>query len=130
MVRQFALVFGVVYLLVGVLGVVQTGMGAESQDFLGYFPVNGLHNIVHLVIGILGIAAYIGGEAISVQYAKWIGVVLILLGIIGIFAPDGFGLVPLGGWDPALHIGTGIVAIYFGFRPAPARPMERRDLTT
>jgi hypothetical protein len=130
MVRQFALVFGVVYLLVGVLGVVQTGMDAQPESFLGFFPVNGLHNVVHLLIGILGIAAYIGGEAISVQYAKWIGVVLILLGIIGIFSPDGFGLVPLGGWDPVLHIGTGIVAIYFGFRPAPTRPMEHRDLTT
>ncbi|MGH9168524.1 MAG: DUF4383 domain-containing protein, partial [Acidimicrobiia bacterium] len=70
------------------------------------------------------------GEALSVQYAKWIGVVLIVLGVLGIFLPGGFGLVPLGGWDILLHILTGLVALYFGFRAAPTRPMEQRDLAT
>ncbi len=37
MARQFALVFGVVYLLVGILGVVQTGLDADTYALLGLF---------------------------------------------------------------------------------------------
>lgn len=122
MVRQFALVFGVVYLLVGILGVVQTGLDADTYALLGLFEVNGLHNIVHLLIGILGIAAYVGGHALSVQYARWIGIVLVLIGVVGIFAPNLFGIMPIGGWDIVLHILTAVIALYFGYQAAATAP--------
>jgi len=43
--------FGVVFLLVGVLGLVTTPFSMSSELILGLFPVNALHNLVHLVFG-------------------------------------------------------------------------------
>ena len=49
--RRFAQVFGAVYVLVGVLGFVFTGLSdfaAPSDDKLILFGVNPLHNLVHI----------------------------------------------------------------------------------
>ena len=60
MVRRVAMVFGIVFLLVGILGLVSPGgmsMGVASPGMiLGLFPVNLLHNIVHLLFGVAGLA--------------------------------------------------------------------------
>ena len=60
--QWLALVIGVVYLLVGLLGFLVTGFDGfaahdESETLLG-FAVNPLHNIVHLLIGGLGVAMW------------------------------------------------------------------------
>ena len=58
--QWLALVIGVVYLLVGLLGFLVTGFDGftehdHSQTLLG-FAVNPLHNIVHILVGAAGIA--------------------------------------------------------------------------
>jgi hypothetical protein len=53
------MVFGVVFLLVGIAGFFVTGFdnfAADSKDTLLIFEVNPLHNIVHLLLGIAGIS--------------------------------------------------------------------------
>src|SRR3546814_4222442 len=70
-IRYFALAYGIVFLLAGIAGFVPglvTGPApvteapaAEAETaghLLGLFPVNPLHNIVHIVFGIWGLAAY------------------------------------------------------------------------
>jgi ABC-type transport system involved in multi-copper enzyme maturation permease subunit len=60
--QWLALTIGVVYLLVGVLGFFVTGFDGfaehdHDQTLLG-FAVNPLHNIVHLLIGLLGVTMW------------------------------------------------------------------------
>src|SRR3990170_2587266 len=65
-VQMAALVFGVVFLLVGVLGFIPgITQGVDGLSFagpgsmamlLGIFHVSVLHNIVHLLFGVAGIA--------------------------------------------------------------------------
>lgn len=60
--QTLALLIGAVYLLVGILGFFVTGFDGftehdHSQTLLG-FAVNPLHNIVHLLIGGLGLALW------------------------------------------------------------------------
>ena len=62
MVKRVAMFFGIVFILVGVAGFTVTGgmqMGnaANPPNLLGYFPVNLLHNIVHILFGIWGVVA-------------------------------------------------------------------------
>lgn len=63
MARTGALLFGAAFLLFGVLRLfVHNGMGMEADNettgkLLGLFPVNLLHNIVHLAFGVWGIVA-------------------------------------------------------------------------
>jgi hypothetical protein len=118
-----ALVFGTVYLVVGVLGFLPFLGGSYTQtpnNLLGLVPINLLHNIVHLIIGVAGIAAA-ATVANSRMYLKTFGIVLLALGVVGIFVQNPFQLVPIGGFDVAIHLVTGAVLTYFGFVPAVGR---------
>jgi len=118
-----ALVFGAVYLVVGVLGFLPFLGGSYTQtpnNLLGLVPINLLHNIVHLIIGVAGIAAA-ATVANSRMYLKTFGIVLLALGVVGIFVQNPFQLVPIGGFDVAIHLVTGAVLIYFGFAPEVGR---------
>jgi hypothetical protein len=130
MVKRVALVFGIVFLLIGILGLVAPGgreMGADPAPhiLLGIFPVNLLHNIVHLVFGIWGIAAsrsFAGAKS----YAQIGGVIYLVLAVLGFIAPTTFVFIPIGGNDIWLHAVLGLALAYFGFtaretaRPAVA----------
>jgi hypothetical protein len=68
--RYFALALGVIYLLVGILGFIpglvhpppagtpQLAVANGYGYLFGLFPVNLVHNLFHLLIGLLGIGAY------------------------------------------------------------------------
>lgn len=47
--------------------------------------------------------------ATAILANRWVGVVLLVLGVIGIFVANPLDLVPLGGNDVWLHLGSGIV---------------------
>jgi Domain of unknown function (DUF4383) len=130
--RTFALLFGIVFLAVGIagFGVVpgllqdQSGSGMDAQGMLlGLFHVNGLHNVVHIIFGLWGVAASRSAGG-SVAYAKGVAVIYALLAILGLIpaTADGFGLIPLGGNNVWLHAALALVAAYFGFvnKAAPA----------
>jgi hypothetical protein len=100
--RTVAAIFGVVYIVAGVAGFILT------SPLFGIFPVNTLHNVVHVVLGAILIWGMMNTAA-AMLANRWVGVVLLVLGVLGIFAADGFGLVPLGGNDVWLHLASGIV---------------------
>ena len=60
--QWLALVIGVVYLLVGIIGFFITGFEGfteheDGQTILG-FGINPLHNIVHIIIGLAGVTMW------------------------------------------------------------------------
>ena len=119
MLRTVARIFGVVFLLVGILGFVQAGtdMNADpvtAPKLLGLFPVNLVHNVVHLVFGAWGIAAG-GSYGAARTYCRVAGAIYVVLTVLGYFVPDGFGLVPLGGHDIWLHAVLGLSLLGAGF---------------
>ena len=121
LVQLVALVFGAIYLLVGIIGLIPFFGGSYTQmdnNLLSFVPINLLHNIVHLVIGVAGLVAA-ASLARARQYCQVFGVVLIAIGIVGIFVNDPFSIIPIGGFDIAIHLVTGAVLAYFGFSPAP-----------
>lgn len=119
--RAAALAFGIVYLVVGVAGFIPglvfgmpEGMPSASGNLLGIFPINAVHNVVHLAIG----AALVYGATATpaaIMVSRIVGVTYILVGLLGIPFPDGFGLLPLGGTDILLHLATGAILLYIGF---------------
>lgn len=126
--RTFALVFGIVFLVIGIAGFIPglvEGAGVARQQLemehghgllFGLFPVNTLHNIVHLLFGVWGLLAYrsLGG---AVSYARAVAIIYGILTVFG-FIPalnTLFGLVPLYGNDIWLHALLALVAAYFGW---------------
>jgi hypothetical protein len=114
--RLVAAVFGVVYLLVGVLGFFYTGFedfaGTDTgESILGIFEVNPLHNIVHLGIGAVLLAA-----SRTVAAAKgantFVGAVYLIVGIVGLFILDSeANILSLNGADNVLHLASALVLL-------------------
>lgn len=120
-----ALGAGVVFLLVGVLGFIpgvtsnygaMTFAGHESGAMLlGAFQVSILHNIVHLLLGVVGVAM-----ARTNQMARWFllggGVVYLVLWLYGLFinADSGANFVPFNIGDNWLHLVLGLAMVGLG----------------
>lgn len=116
MARTVAAVFGAVYVVAGIAGFV-----LETPLF-GLFEVNMLHNIVHIVIGAILLYGA-SSTSVAVMTTRGVGALLLVLGVLGIPFPDGFGLVPLGGNDIWLHLASGAILVAAGFlgtSPEPA----------
>jgi hypothetical protein len=56
--RTYALVFGVVYIVVAIWGFI---IGSH-ESILGFIPVNTEDNILHLILGVLGVGAYAASD--------------------------------------------------------------------
>lgn len=127
-IRYFTLIYGIVFLLVGVAGFVpafltplepghpELAFDAGAGRLFGLFPVNALHNIVHIVFGIWGLAAYRSVPG-SITYARPVAVIYAILFVMGLIPGlhTAFGLVPVYGHDVWLHAVLAGVAAYFGF---------------
>jgi len=109
-----ALVFGGLYLLVGIVGFLLVPSGGS---LLGIFAVNGFHHSFHTVVGLLGVLAAWRGY--GRLYCQVMGAVFIILGVLGLLAP---GLVATLLAHPSadiftdnlLHLMSGIGFAYFG----------------
>ena len=147
--RTFALIFGIVFLVIGIAGFIPglvTSMtpvadvapgdpGAApaaatmaSHGYLfGLFPVNALHNLFHVAWGVFGLAAYGGMTGVRL-YARATAIIYGVLTIMGLVPGLNtvFGLLPLYGHDIWLHAVLALVAAYFGF----ARSAEAEHMTT
>ncbi|MDP9316445.1 MAG: DUF4383 domain-containing protein [Chloroflexota bacterium] len=124
--RYFALAAGIVYALVGVVGLLgillvpyagpPLAVTAQQGLLMGLFPVNVLHNIVHLAVGLAGLAAYRSYNG-SRGFARGLAIFYGLLTILGLlpFTNTTFGLIPIYSHDVWLHALSAAVAAYFGF---------------
>ena len=113
--QWLALGLGVVYTLVGVLGFAVTGFDqfAEhtGETLLG-FEINPLHNLVHIALGVLGLAmwrrfdtARAYGWTLAVAYGATFVLGLVIMGD----ADNNF--LSLNVADQFLHIGTALVGL-------------------
>jgi hypothetical protein len=122
MAKKSALVFGIIFIVVGLLGFV-------NNPVIGLFNVNGLHDIVHIILGIILVWAALKMADKSAAALKWVGIIYLVLAIIGFIWGLGFVNV-MAGNDPDnwLHLVLGIVLLAIGLAAkkgmaAPAAPM-------
>lgn len=112
--QVLALAFGAVYAVVGLLGFAVSGSvpfaGKHGASLLG-FDVNGLHNVVHLLIGVALVAASRAlGSARATNLT--IGAVYILLAVLGPFINNtALDIVGLNGPDHVLHALSGLLLV-------------------
>jgi hypothetical protein len=136
MIRTLALHFGIANLLAFVAGFLpwttqpippgspELTFNAFYALLLGLYPINMLHNFVHLAFGIGGVAVYRSLEA-SRRYWVVAGVILTLLTVLGLIPATATlgGFVPLYGHDIWLHAAEAVLAFYLGLvhgrQPAP-----------
>jgi hypothetical protein len=125
--RLYCTLVGAVLVFAGILGFFyeasfDTGDSLQADEVFGILAVNGWHNLVHLAIGLVLIAA--AGSAARTA-ALGVGLLYIVLAIWGfIVVDDGFGdiinLVPINTEDNWLHLILGLTGLAAG----AASPVE------
>ena len=119
MVKSAAILFGIVFLAVGILGFVP----AVTSDvngmpmLLGIFHVNTAHNFVHIASGVVFLLCGMAGPGPSRTFFKIFGIVYALVAILG-FYPDGTMLLGFLSNNVAvtwLHVVLALAMLYLGF---------------
>jgi hypothetical protein len=132
--RNCALALGFIFLILGIAGFIPafTTLPGEAFDsglpldadglyakgfslLFGAFPTNLMHNIVHLLVGILGIAAATSGKARL--YNKAFAVSYIAIAVMGLLpaTQTTFGIMPIFGNNVWFNALSGVIAGYYGF---------------
>ena len=113
--KKIAVIFGVVFVAVGVLGWVP--VVNPGGKLLGLFDVNAAHNLVHLATGIIAIIVGMSSDKASKIFFQVFGVIYALVAVLGFYSGDQplLGIVSNNGADSVLHVVIAVVALYLGF---------------
>ena len=111
--KTFALILGIVLLLVGIAGFITNPL----VGLTGYFGTNLSQNILHVVAGLIGI--YCGTKTAGKGFNMWTGWIALIVGILGFIPGVNTMLTTYLGVNTAisvLHIVIGIVSlgVYYG----------------
>jgi hypothetical protein len=115
MLKKLAIAFGIVFLLVGVLGFVPTA--TPNGHLLGIFHVNAAHNVVHLLTGIVAlVCGMTSGQAAQIFFRVF-GVLYGFVAALGFFSGDQpiLGLISNNLADAWLHASIAAVSLAIGF---------------
>lgn len=124
-----ALAFGAVYTLVGIVGFFVTGFDnffEHTGRTLLWFEINGMHNVVHLLIGVAGLllartlaGARTYGWLLAVGYGAAF--------VYGLFAVgEDWDFLSLNVADNVLHIATALVGLVIALLPVRSTVSTRR----
>jgi hypothetical protein len=141
--QRYAYVSGALFVLIGILGffpgvtvvphvhdpnlIVETGYGR----LLGLFPVNVLHNLIHIALGSWALFAATDAAAAR-TYCRGSAVIYAVFAVMGLFPGMNtvFGLVPIHSHDVWLHAFIAAAAAYFGFAKSSVRVGTPKDHET
>jgi hypothetical protein len=111
MAKKLAVLFGAVFVLVGVLGFVPNPLVGPE----GLFQTDALHNLVHLLIGVVLLVVAMSAPEKSALWLKIFGVIYLVLAVLGflLVGQQGelLGLVTMNMADHWLHVVLGVVLL-------------------
>ncbi|MEU0661538.1 MULTISPECIES: DUF4383 domain-containing protein [Streptomyces] len=134
-VQQAALLVGIVFLLVGVLGFIPgittdyDSMEFASHDseakLLGVFQVSVLHNLVHVLFGLAGLTMARTAPAAR-SYLVVGGLIYLALWLYGLFIDhdSSANFVPVNTADNWLHFALGVGMVALGLLLGRRRPVR------
>lgn len=111
--QTLAWIFAAVFILIGILGFIP-GL-TEDGYLLGVFEVDALHNIIHLLSGVLAGAAAIVSAAYARLYFKAFGVIYAVVALLGLVQNSVLGLIYVNTADNILHLVIAASAVWIGF---------------
>ena len=117
--RLVGVIFGAVYLLVGLLGFTVTAnvgfFATEGGLLLGIFEVNMFHNVAHLLIGAALLIAGLSSVTAAKATNTTVGAAYLLLGVVGLFiVGSALNILALNAADHVLHFASAAVLLGVG----------------
>ncbi len=95
------------------------GLILGEQSLLGVLNIDIAEDIVHLVTGgLMAAVGFRGSDRAVRSVVGGLGIVYLLVGVLGIFVPDMFGLLPSEYktvLDNLIHLTLGVLGVVFGF---------------
>ena len=125
----YAGVVGATLVVAGIIGFFYNATFTSDESVrdavFGLLDVNGWHNVVHILTGVLGLLAFRAGAHSARTYALGLGVVYLVVAVWGFAVGDGesiLSIVPVNTEDNILHLLLGVA----GVGAALATPAEAR----
>lgn len=116
--KTASIIFGIVFLLVGLLGFIPNPIIFDSHDAI--FHADAVHSGVHIVSGLLFLLVAYAKPDFAPTFLKIFGAVYFLLGVLGLIniGTEGMGqllgFLHVNGPDNILHIVLGVVIFAAG----------------
>ncbi|MEH1011923.1 DUF4383 domain-containing protein [Micromonospora sp. CPCC 206060] len=138
-IQRAAAIVAATFVLVGLLGFVPgvtTGYGdlgfaghESGAKLLGVFQVSVLHNLVHLLFGLAGLALSrsVAGSRIYLAGGGAVYLALWLYGLV-IDHSSAANFIPVNGADNWLHLGLGLAMLVLGLLLSPRANADARQL--
>jgi hypothetical protein len=125
----YAGVVGATLVLVGVIGFFYNATFTSDESVrdavFGILDVNGWHNVLHVMTGVLGLLAFRAGAHAARTYAMAVGLLYVAVAVWGFMVGSGdsiLSIVPVNTEDNILHLLLGVA----GVGAALATPAEAR----
>jgi Domain of unknown function (DUF4383) len=114
MLKILAILFGLVLIVIGILGFLPDF--TPGGKLFGYFLVNPLHNILHLLTGIVALVCGLTSGLASKVFFICFGLIYAAIAVLGFMMGQGqlFDLIAINQADNYLHAGIAILSLYFG----------------
>lgn len=115
MAKTFGMLFGIVFLAVGILGFVP-GV-TKDEMLLGIFHVNTAHSIVHIASGAIFLFASMAGAGAASLWFKVFGLIYAVVAVLGFMNPTGplLGMISNNPATTWLHVVLAAAMLLIGF---------------
>ncbi len=114
----YAGVVGAVLVVAGIIGFFYNAEFTSDESardaVFGVLDVNGWHNVVHILTGVLGLLAYGVGAYAARSYAMVLGAVYLVVAAWGFVVGSGdsiLGIVPVNTEDNVFHLLLGVAGV-------------------
>jgi Domain of unknown function (DUF4383) len=115
MAKTLGMLFGIVFLAIGILGFVP-GI-TKDEMLLGIFHVNAVHSVVHIVSGAIFLFASMAGAGAARLWFQLFGVIYAIVAVLGFMNGDKpiLGLISSSTNNTWLHVVLAVVMLAIGF---------------
>lgn len=129
MAKKIGLLFGIVFVLVALLGFMGTGIVGD----MGVFHTDMMHNVVHLIVGLVFIFVALKAADSMGMTMKIFGAIYLILAVLGFLMVGSgtgslLGLIEINGADNYLHLVLGIVILFFGMKAGKGSSMSSSSM--
>jgi hypothetical protein len=127
----YAGVVGAVLVLVGIIGFFYNAEFTSDESvrdaMFGVFDVNGWHNTLHILMGVLALLAYGAGVHAARNCAMALGVVFLVIAAWGFIVGDGesiLSIIPVNTEDNVLHLLLGVGGVWAAYATPAAQAVR------
>ena len=110
-IRMVAIIIGIAFVFGGVAGFLPTFI--TDGLLFGYFEVNNMHNLVHIVTGVLAIMAATSYR-FTILFFQIFGFIYTIMGVWGFFQNGDLYVMHVNTADNVLHVVVGVIGLYLG----------------